>query len=213
MGETAEWLSETKRVEVVPIPDSGRSEEFRFRLDLTRHETDHRFPGALAAMKDGIDFLADGHFNADTLAEFVDGTRSLDAFRDHFRGPKNVLQRFALSDAEADGVISGMLTRAGRNQIAHARKSREGFRTGSQRDSEPGDLDQAACHERCAAVVAEPETVGDTCCDGNDVLHSAAEFDAPAISGRVYPEMGAVEQALDEFGVLTVRRGGNDRGW
>ena len=116
-----------------------------------------------------------------------------DAFGDVAKVGKNCLQFPPLRQRQTNTPVARQITGAGQHQVAHAGQPHEGFGLPAERYAEPGDLGQAACHQRGAGVVPEPEPVADAGGNGHDILDRAADLGADDIIVGVNAQSGAVQ--------------------
>jgi len=178
-----------------------------------QHQLFDGFARIFALIQDQFHLLGDGHFNAVLPGESKCGARGKNTLRNFAaQTVKNLSQLAALAQSLADGAVAGERSGAGKNQIADAGESGEGFTASTTSYRQSSNLGDPAGDKSSGGVIAQANPGGDSGSNGNDVLQCAAEFDANQVCRSIESETLAGEFVLNAAGNFWIVKGDGKRG-
>ena len=147
----------------------------------TSHKHTHFIRGIAALITDLVTGIHNGHIHIVAVSQLMCQLRRVIALdgADLFDG---FLHRNALTDENTCAAVTAVHTGTGNDKIADARQSCKGLFVAAHRLAKSAYLAETSGHERSLAVVAESQSVNDTCGKGNDIFYRTAKLDAYHIS-------------------------------
>src|SRR5262245_18789877 len=122
-------------------------------------EGGQRLPRRPPLEEHGAHGLTDRHADTRAARERQRGANGGDSLRHHARGAPRLIEGTALRQGHAEGAIAREATRTGEDQVAETAEAREGLRSRSEGNAQPGDLGEPPGDERCSGVLAEAKAV------------------------------------------------------
>src|SRR5262245_56032064 len=162
----------------------------------TKHQRFDRIARGRAALEHRGHLRGERQLHAVARAERQRGAGGAYPFGDHPHVRKNVGQRTASSELDADAAVAAQIARARQDKIAETAESRKRLATAAFRARQTRHLDQTAGDERRHRIVADAQALHDSSRDGDDVLQRAPELDARDIVARVEPQRRTLQALL-----------------
>src|SRR5712692_974647 len=192
------------------VPEEEMAALFVFEPPL--HQLADSLARRAALIKHGVHLLGDGHLDPRFARQLHRSGSSAHTFGHHAHRADNLIEPAALAQLHAHGAVAAERAGARQHQIAHAGQPRESFAQPAQRAGQTRHLRKAASDQRGGGVVAEAQSLADSCSDGDDVFHRAAQLDAGDIVIRIQPECRPGEVFLQAGCQFAVGGGNHDSG-
>ena len=121
-------------------------------------------------------------------------------FGDHAARPLDLRHGLALREGDAERAITREAAHAREDEVPHAGEAGERGGGATESNGQARDLRQSTGDQGGACIVAQPETVGDSRGDGNDVLERASRLHADHVAVGVETELARSQALLENPG-------------
>ena len=120
------------------------------------------------------------------------GARTFNYLSYLFRG---ILGAYTTRKCEAETAVARLVVRACEDEVAQSGKPHEGFTARAELPAQSHHLRQTTSDQRGTAVGPEPQPIGHSRGNGNDILDRSAKPDAAKVGGGVDAKCIAMEHS------------------